>query len=315
MGILAVHFFPQGSRINKNVIRPMKYKRGTAKLVPDSNRIVNKLWVKGGRAISELYTQNITIGTEPIPLDYSPRTPIRVTIGGVEKSLGIQHINKAGSCDFLINANEKLLIPDLVTTGSGTISYKYEYPIKILLEEPISQGQYGIFEDVIVVETDDKDLALELGYKHLYKYSQPVISGTISPISGNYRAGELIKVELPVLNIDQYLKIQEVTYTSISATEIDIGLTLETSERDLSNILKDLKQRLEKLEKISYQDEDGLVEKYIAKEEIYSWKETAAKVEPIQSDNWVFWNENLINSPHTMLLPSEDLYPSETLYP
>ena len=125
MGILALHFFPQGSRFNPVVIGPMSYKKGTANLVPDSKKMVNRLWVKGGKAISELYTQNITVGSEPIQLDYSPRTPITVTIGGAEKTLGIQHINKAGTCDFLVNANEKLLIPDLVTSGSGTINYKY----------------------------------------------------------------------------------------------------------------------------------------------------------------------------------------------
>ena len=315
MGILALHFFPQGSRVNPIVIGPLSYKKGTAKLVPDSKKLVNKLWVKGGKQISELYTQDITVGTIPIPLDYPPRTPITVTIGGVVKTLGIQHLTEEGTTDFLINANEKLLIPDLVTTGTGTISYKYEYPIKILLEEPISQEQYGVFEDILNVKTNDKILALELGYKHLFKYSQPVISGTISPIEGQYRAGEVIKVDLPILKIDQYLKIQEASYTSISSTEINIGLTLETPERDMSNILKDLKQRLDKLEKETYKNDEGPVEKYIAKEEYYYWRETAIKTEPIQSENWLFWNEILEATARPVLLPAEDLYPGETLYP
>lgn len=315
MGILAVHFYPSGSRVNPVVIGPMSYKKGTAKLVPDSKKIVNRLWVKGGKAISELYVQNITVGTEPIQLDYPPRTPITVTIGGVTKTLGIQHITDEGTCDFLINANEKLLIPDLVTSGTGTISYKYEYPIKILLEEPISQVQYGVFEDILNVKTNDKDLALELGYKHLYKYSQPVMSGTINPITGQYRAGELIKVELPTLNINQYLKIQDATYSGVSASEIDIRLTLETPERDVSNILKDFKQRLEKLEKETYKDDEGPIEKYIAKEEFYYWREAGIRVEPIQSENWLFWTESLEATARPVLLPADDLYPSESLYP
>ncbi len=315
MGLLAVHFFPQGSRTNPKVLAPMTYRQGTAVLVPDSRNIVNKLWVKGEKAISELYTQNISVIGQAVQMDYSPRSPITVTIGGLVKTLGIQNITDPGTVDFLINANEKLLIPDLCTSGTGTISYKYEYPIRILLEEPISQGQHGIFEDSISVSTDDKDLALELGYKHLYKYSQPVVSGTIGPLEGQYRPGELIKVELPDLNVNQYLKIQEAAYISVPNEPVEINLTLDTPERDMSNILKDMAARLAKLEKTTYQDDDGPVEKYIAKEEIYNWSEVAGKTDPIQDASWLFWAEDVSESSHLLLLPSDALYPGATLYP
>ena len=349
MGILALHFYPAGSRKNPIVIKENMYHRGTAKLVPNSQNIVNKLWVKGGKALSELYTQDITVGTIPIPLFYAPYSPVTVTIGGIEKTLGIQNIDAAGTKDFLLNANEKLLIPDLITTGSGTISYLYQYPIKILLEEPVSQGQYGIFEDKLDVQTDNKELAIELGLKHLFKYSQPVISGSLSPFTGMFKAGETIKVEIPRLKIDSELLIKDVTLDSTPMKPIVITLNLETPERDLSNILKDLKQRLDKLEKDSYKDDEGPILKYIAKEELHRWTEiairtkpiqseswlfwaeTADKTEPIQSDEWEFWAEDVTESVHPMLLPLDmdqqflwtlvfnfdrfDLFPSELLYP
>ena len=94
------------------------------------------------------------------------------------------------------------------------------------------------------------------------------------------------------------------TYTSVSASEIEISLTLE---RDVSNILKDLKQRL--IEKETYKDEDGPIEKYIAKEEIYRWKETGLRVAPIQSENWIFWSEDVVKSSRLLLVPSKNLYP------
>lgn len=315
MGILALHFYPAGSRKNPIVITENMYHRGSAKLISNSQNIVNNLWVKGGKAVSELYTQDITVGAIPIPLLYSPRAPVTVTIGGVVKTLGIQNITEAGTTDFLLNAAEKLLIPDRVTSGTGTISYCYEYPIKILMEEPISQDQYGIFEDVLQVNTDDKELAIELGLKHLFKYSQPVISGSLSPFVGTFKAGETIKVEIPRLKIDSELLIKSVTLDSTPMQSIVISLNLETPERDLSNILKDLKQRLDKLEKDSYKDDEGPILKYIAKEEIYSWIETADKTEPKQSVEWEFWTEDVVNTLHLLLLPSETLFPSELLYP
>ena len=333
MGILSLHFYPAGSRKNPIVIKENMYHRGSANLVSNSQNIVNKLWVKGGKALSALYTQSITVGTIPIPLFYFPRSPVTVTVGGVVKTLGIQNITEAGTTDFLLNVNEKLLIPDIVTTGTGTISYLYEYPIKILLEEPVSQRKYGIFEDKLDVQTDDKELAIELGLKHLFKFSQPVISGSLSPFTGTFKAGETIKVEIPRLKIDSELLIKSVTLDSAPMTPIVITLSLETPERDLSNILKDLKQRLDKLEKDSYKDDEGPILKYIAEEEVYTWFETADKTEPVQSNEWEFWAEevvsvnpsetnelqlwaeDVVNTPHLLLLPSETLYPSEGLYP
>lgn len=315
MGTLALHFYPAGSRKNPIVIEENMYRKGTANLAPNSQNIVNKLWVKGGKATSELYTQNITVGSIPVPLFYSPRSPVTVTIGGVVKTLGIQNLHESGAYDFLLNTNEKLLIPDLAASGSGTITYCYEYPIKILLEEPISQEQYGIFEDVLEVRTDDKVLAIELGLRHLFKFSQPIISGSIKPFTGTFKAGEIIKVEIPRLKIDGELLIKEVNLSSTPQQPTEITLNLEAPERDLSNILKDLKQRLDKLEKDSCKDDEGPILKYIAKEEIYSWAEIAAKTEPIQSENWLFWNEDAANTLHLMLLPAETLYPSEAVYP
>ncbi len=333
MGILAVHFLPKGSRKNPIKITDGTYQKGSAELVPDASNIVNRLWIKGGKATSELYTQNISVGTLPIQLYYSPRAPITVTVDGASKTIGIQNIHEAGTHDFLINAAEKLLVPDLCTTGSGTITYKYEYPIKILLEEPASQQKYGVFEDILQVDTDDKDLALELGFKHLYKYSQPIISGSIKPFKGIYKAGEIIRVKIPGINIDADLQIKEVSYNSTPMKPVEITLQLETPERDLSNILKEMAKRIAKLEKTTYSDSEGPVEKYVAKEENYKWLEEGVKTEPVQSQEWIFWQEasekteplrieesitwkeEAINTALPLLLPSDSLYPSETLYP
>jgi len=351
LSIVSVHFFPVGSRISKYTLTQGSYKKGSAQLTPNSSKLVNKLWIKGGKALSAVYPQAITVGADPIPLHYSPREPVTVTIGGVEKTLGIQNIDDEGTKDFLLNASEKLLIPDQCTTGTGTISYKYEYPIKILLEEPISQGQYGVFEDILPVDTDDKDLALELGYRHLFKYSQPVISGSIDPFSGVYKPGEYILTQITALKINQYLEIKEVTYDSIPGqARVDIKLQLESPERDVSHILKDLSKRLAALEKSTQQDDEGPVEYYIAREESWKWvevnevpppietveylrwAEVVNRTVPVSTSEEVIWREGLTVPPiiehiegaewaeeltatQLSLLPSDTLYPADDLYP
>ena len=180
----------------------------------------------------------------------------------------------------------------MCTSGAGEISYRYEYPIKILLEEPTSQTQYGVFEDILRVDTNDKEMALELGLRHLYKYSQPVISGGIEPFEGVYKPGEYILVQIADLNIDQYLEIKEVIYDSIPGQgRVDIKLQLESPDRDVSHILKDLAQRLFALEKAALKDDEGPVEYYIARDEPCAWVEVNEAPPPIEAVGWWQWEE------------------------
>ena len=266
---LDVNFFETANRVNQNIITANAYKQGTAEFTPDASKIVNKLWIKGSKAVSLPFTQNITVsGTTPIALFYTPRVNkdevITVTVGGVAKTVGIQNIDKAGTKDFLINSNEKLLVPDLCTAGVGMITYRYEYPLKILLEDNISQATYGTYEDIIQVETNDKQIAREFGLKYLKKYSKPVIVGSIEPFDGIYKAGELVKVTIPTLGIDEYLVIKEVSYESVAGLgQVNRKLSLENTQNDLSDILKSMNQRLNKVETALFGSSDNsLVEKY-----------------------------------------------------
>jgi hypothetical protein len=266
---LDVNFFQTANSVNENVISEAlsNYKGGTAQFAHDSSKLVNRLWVKGSKASSLPFTQNITVSTVPIPLYYKPRandTGIVVTVGGVQKTLGIQNIHEAGIYDFLLNYNEKLLIPDQCTNGVGTIVYSYEYPIKLFLEDEISRAAYGDFEDILQVDTEDKNLAKEIGLRHIEKHSRPILSGDIEPMAGIYYPGELLKIEIPSLNIDEYLVIKEVSYESVKGMgQINRRLTLESAARDLSAILKSMNQRLTKIENTLFgATEDTPVEKY-----------------------------------------------------
>ena len=305
---MSVQFFRPADRINPNVLSVGTFHRGTANLKPDSKNLVNKLWVKGAKGISDDYTQAITVnGKTPIPLFYTPLATnegVIAIINGQQKTVGIQHIHDEGIFDFLLNYSEKLLVPDLCTSGSGTITYRYEYPIKILLEEPGSQEQFGIFEDVYVVNTNDRQIALQMGLRYIGKYSQPVMTGSLQPFSGVYHPGELVKVEIPELNVDDYLQIKSVTYTTKNPPQftrsgeqyVERHLELESPERDLTNVLKEFDRRLKALEK-AVQNEDEVVVRYIAENEAWGW------------------TEEVTQAVHACPVPLENLYPSETLYP
>ncbi|MTI82580.1 MAG: hypothetical protein FH756_01515 [Firmicutes bacterium] len=337
---ISVSFFKPQDFINENVISEAKsnYHRGSANLTADSSQLVNRLLVKGGKQLSEPYDQPITVGTEPIPLDYKPRAPdgesVTVVIDGQQKTVGIQHVTDQGIKDFLLNVQEKLLVPDLCTTSTGTITYRYEYPIKFVLEDAQSQEDFGQFDDILKVDYDDYNLVLDSGLRHLAKYSRPVTKGTIEPFKGTYRPGQLVKVEIPSLKINEYLKIKEAAYESIPGqARVERKLTLESPARELPKILKDLDKRLAKLEKEVYQDDEGPVIKYIAPSELWGWAEGYKHVKPTEFYGWMNWNESAerkqpvevpeettwIEAPeeiiHACPVPSDNLYPGDSLIP
>lgn len=299
---LDTHFFQPESRVNVNAITVHAFKRGSASLKPDYNKIVNKLWVKGGKALSEDFTQNIIVGTIPIPLLYTPHATtdgVVVTVGGVAKTVGIQNLHGVGAYDFLLNFAEKLLVPDLCVAGAGTIVYKYEYPIKILLEDPISQAQYGIYESIYTADTSDRTLARDMGLRYLAKYSQPVYTGSIAPFHGIYHPGEQVYINIPNLNIDGYLQIKAVTYDSTPGiAKVDRVLQIESSERNLTDIMKTLNGRLTKLEHEIYQNEETEVsiERYIPATETTTWAEAIIK------------HVTLVHSCSDILFVANDLY-------
>ena len=193
--------------------------------------------------------------------------------------------------DFLLNATEKLLVPDLCISGTGTIVYCYDYPIKLLLEDKGSQTKYGQFDDVLNVATDDKILARELGLQYLFKYSNPVMTGTIQPMEGgNYKAGELIKIEIPDLNINDYFQIKQVQNDSIAGEHrVDCTLQLETPQREVIFILKDMNARISKLEDAIYKNSgtQTTVEKYSIFTDILT--------SPLPVDSGFAWSKHQYN--------------------
>lgn len=255
-------FFASSTQTNPAGITENNYHKGSASFQEDSSKLVNKLWVKGSKAISTTTaSQTVTVTTANITLDYKPFN-IRVSVGGVPKTVGIQNIDAENTKDFLLNFQEKLLIPDNVTTGTAVIIYNYEYPVKILLYNNESINTYGQVEDILKVNTGDRNLATQIGLTYLNKHANPILSGNISPFEGNYNAGELVNVNIPKLSINQDLVIKSVTYESYPTRPISIKLQLENRVDDITDILKQFSKRLDQLEDLNTNNNNELVEQY-----------------------------------------------------
>lgn len=259
---LVFHFFSSTVSTNTANITASNYWKGSANFAYDSSKLVNKLWVKGATAISATTaSQTVVVTTANITLDYKPHN-IKVMIGTAQKTVGIQNIDATGTKDFLLNYNEKLLIPDLTTSGTAVITYNYQYPVKILLYDNASISTYGQIEDMLKVTTNDRDIATQQGLIHLNKYKAPVLTGSISPFEGNYKPGQLVNVNIPNLDIDSDLVIKSVSYDSIPTQPIKINLQLENRLEDITDVLKQFSKRLDKLEAVGIDSDNELVEQY-----------------------------------------------------
>lgn len=258
---LGFKFFSRYVEVNTASITYNNYHKGSANFSEDSSKLVNKLWIKGANAISTTtVSQTVSVTTANITLDYKPHE-ISVTIGTASQTVGIQNVDAPATKDFLLNFNEKLLVPDLVTTGTAVITYKYEYPIKILMYDNPSIATYGQIEDVLKVTTNDRNLATQIGITYLAKHKQPITMGTVSPFEGDYHAGQTVLVNIPDLNVNDNLIIKSCSYESTPTREIVIRLDLENRVDDITDILKQFSKRLDQLERKDIVDNE-VVEQY-----------------------------------------------------
>lgn len=259
---LTVNYFERDAKLNDTELSQAEgnYRKGTASFERDAEGLVNRLTVRAGETFSAQYKEEnfyYTGGETMLPLDREPVTspPIIVLVDGSEKTVGILGETRTGTRDFLINAAEKTLIMDKYSLPAGVeaqsikVRYRYKYPIKFILEDKVSQAEYGVWDDVLDLETTSVTEARLLGLNHLNKYKQPIELGSIEPFGGVYYPGETVKVDIPDLLVDGYYRIRDVSITSEPGTGVVIKtLKLETPERELAQIIKDITKRLRALE-------------------------------------------------------------------
>ncbi|MHB8171208.1 MAG: hypothetical protein ACYDG6_06665 [Thermincolia bacterium] len=258
---LNLNFFDPATMINTTTLSQsaINYRRGTAKFTEDP-RLINKLYVKGGNGLSTPFAETfIGDGVKRIfNLGYKP-TNVTVKVNTVTRTLGIDNIDTGK--DFYINYQEKFVKHDsgqpvYKSTDTVEVTYRYEYPILLLLEDKISQAKYGTFEDKLDVNSDDKDLVKLKGLQHLQKYSNPLKKGNIEPLEGFFRAGELVPIDIPNLNVKGNFKASQVTHSSTPG-EYKQTLTLE-DDYDTRFILKEIRNSIKRLQ--DQFEQDGPVE-------------------------------------------------------
>lgn len=189
----------------------------------------------------------------------APVKKVFVYLNGLQLRVAVENLQDGDGYDAMLNYNEQTLdlLPHLGLKAGDTIEirYAYEYTIMDVVENETSQRKYGLFEDKIVLASNNREYVKAQANKHIQKYSKPVLVGSLEPFDFTYTAGEMLNIEIPELYINESdIKITAVEYSS-SPNKLACKLTLE-SEANVSQLFANIIKRVEFLEAEKFYNED-----------------------------------------------------------
>jgi len=253
-----IHFFPPGTN---TAPYELTESAGSGlysglEISVDKSELKNRVTVRGGYALSELYTQvRSADGTQDsFQCDYTPYDTIKIYVdsggGYAEKTLGIDNIDTTGK-DFVVNVSEKLIknLDHAVLTAGHKIkiTYKYRVPIISQVDDQDSidmmklyEGGNGIYESPLIVDETiaTKAQARARAQGELDQYSNPLVEGSFMTNQHGYRSGQLLTVNIPSRGVNAQYLIQEVSMTSLGSGRFEYEITFATLLKGLNDFLK-----------------------------------------------------------------------------
>lgn len=236
-----LHFKSPSSDIAPEEINDTDHNHENLNISVDISQVRNSIVVRGGHEESASFFQQTFVANgearEWILRD-KPKTMEYIKVNGVSKVVGVDPLDNEdeASFDFLFNFQEKFIrcSSSFTTPADGDlieVSYKYEVPIIILLQNASSiiamkalEGGDGV-HDFTIVESSIKSKAeaRARASKELIEYGNPMVTGNFVTRTGLLQSGSYfipgqdLTVYSPAWGIDtaSTYKIQEVVTTMV----------------------------------------------------------------------------------------------------
>jgi hypothetical protein len=188
---------------------------------------------------------------------------VSVTVNSVSKTLGIKHIHTSGY-DWYLNYEEKYIEQDSGGSVLGTsdileVTYKYDIPILVAIEDTASIAEFGqrefaIFDKSITTTQAARDRATA----ELTDYANNIIEGEFDTYTAGFVSGQYINIELTEYDVDADYIVQSVTAHSFGAGNFRYKVKLASAKT--MGIIRFLIELLEANKNLIELDENEVVD-------------------------------------------------------
>lgn len=255
-----IHYFPLVTNPAPFNITSASNKYINLKINKNSKQIKNRVYVRGGTKLSDFTTYN-EVGDGEKTQFVLPDKPHDVTVevdrgaGYIEESVGIKNVDTTGY-DWYLNYQEKYLEQDsgeivLGNTDKLRVTYKYDIPILVALENQASIEEFGVHEFLIVDKSiTTTESARSRASAELTDYANNLIEGSFETYEPGFVSGQYINISLPAYGINSDYLVQRVSARSFGAGNYKYTVSIASAKtmgiiRFLIELLEDNKNRVE----------------------------------------------------------------------
>lgn len=207
-----LHYFPISQNPSPfNITDTNTYSGGGGyfglELTDDQSQLKNRVYVRGGTKLSNssTYTSKGDGTKAKFVLPDKPHS-VTITVNGITKTLGIKNVNVSGF-DWYLNYDEKYVEQDsggaiLGTSDTLQVTYTYDIPILVAVENPSSITTYGTHEFLIVDKSiTTTQAARDRASAELTDYANNIVEGFFFTYQDGFRSGQYVNVNSSVLGI------------------------------------------------------------------------------------------------------------------
>ena len=230
------------------------YNINTLKIKQDNSQVRNSIYVRGGEYLADTFTTEIeadgTRNIYDIPYKYQD---LSCTLSGQPLSVGLDYIDNENDYDVLWSYQEKLLkwkeadkpsVSAVIRVGGRPY-----LPVRLKTKNMVSiadmaalEGGDGEYEFIIIDDSiKSKQGALERANAELDNYKNTLIEGQFQTYNDGLRAGQKIRINSPLYDINEDYLINRVTIGMWTPTKLVYNVKIvSTKTYGLIEFLQDL---------------------------------------------------------------------------
>lgn len=263
-----IHYFPLTTNAAPFNITSTQNDYTSLHITKDTSQLKNRVYVRGGTKLSDPTTYSVKGDgvAKQFPLPDKPHA-VTLKVNGVTKTVGIKNVDLTGY-DWYLNFQEKYVEQDaagavLATTDTLAITYQYDIPILVAVEDTASILANGVKEFAIFDKSiDTTQGARDRASAELTDYANDVIEGSFITHTAGFRSGQYININLSEYGVNANYIVQNVVARSFGAGNYYYEVSIASSKT--LGIIKFLIELLEANKNLIELNNDEVVDELLS---------------------------------------------------